>query len=85
MFSALFTAISSFLTSIFGLISSVFSGVVSVFWVSGTGDDAGPTIVLEALALGAAATLVGVGIYVIVRLIKGAIARTRGAANSIGR
>ena len=83
MWAALISAVSSFITSIFGLISDVFTGVVSIFWVSGSGADAGPTVLLEALALGAAATLAGVGVYVIVRLIKGAIARTRGAAGAI--
>ena len=62
---SIITAITGFISSIFGLVTEVFSGVVSVFWVSGSGADAGPTVLLEALALGAAATLVGVGIYVI--------------------
>lgn len=79
MWAELITAITGFLTNIYSLISATFNGVVSIFYVSGT--DGGPTVLLEAIAFAAAASLVGVAIYVIVRLIKGALARTRNAAN----
>ena len=79
IFTALIAAIGTFIGSVFGIVSDVFTGVVSIFYSTETG----ATVLLQALALGAAATLAGVGIYVIVRLIKGAIARTRGATGSI--
>lgn len=81
MWTSLVNGISGFLTSIYSLIASTFNGVVSIFYVAGTGEGSGPTVLLEAIAFAAAASLVGVAIYVIVRLIKGALARTRNAAN----
>lgn len=83
MWSALVTAITGFITSIFSMISAAFTGVVSIFWVSGSGENAGPTVLLEALAFAAAAAIAGVAIYAIVRLIKGAVARTRSATGSV--
>lgn len=80
MWQAIITGISSFLTSMFGLLASLFDGVVSVFYT--TGENGGPTILLEAIIFGAAAALVAAAVYVIVRLIKGAVARLRGGVSN---
>lgn len=80
MWQAIITGISSFLTSMFGLLSSLFSGVVSVFYT--TGENGGPTILLEVIIFGAAAALVAAAVYVIVRLIRAAVAKLRGGVSA---
>ena len=80
MWNAILTGIGDLLTSIFSLLGQVFSGVVSVFYTSGA--DGGPTIILQALIFAAAAGLVAAAVYVIVRLIKSAIARLRGGVGA---
>lgn len=84
MFTGILTGISGFLTQMFQLLGSLFSGVVALFWTApttenGTGE---PTVLLEVIIFSAAASLVGVAIYVIVRLIRGAVARLRSGASS---
>lgn len=79
MLAGFLSEIPNYLTTIFGLVGSVFSGVGSVFWDSTANE---PTLLLEILGLVAAASLVGAAIYVVVRLIKGIMARIRGGVSS---
>ena len=84
MFTGLLTGISGFLTQMFQLIGSLFNGVVALFWNAPTTQEGtgSPTVLLEVIIFSAAASLVGVAIYVIVRLIRGAVARLRSGVSS---
>ena len=79
MWQAILTGIGGFLSGMFALISGAFTGVVSVFYANNTA-----TIILQALIFAAAASLVAAAVYVIVRLIKSAVARLRGGVGAAG-
>lgn len=84
MFTGIITGISSLLTQMFTLLGSLFSGVVALFWNAPTTENGtgSPTVLLEVIIFAAAASLVGAAVYVIVRLIRGAVGRLRGATNA---
>lgn len=84
MFTGILTGISGFLTEMFSLLGSLFNGVVALFWNAPTteGGTGSPTVLLEVIIFSAAASLVGIAVYVIVRLIRGAVARLRSGASS---
>lgn len=84
MFTGILTGISGFLTEMFSVLGSLFSGVVALFWNAPTTENGtgSPTILLEVIIFSAAASLVGVAVYVIVRLIRGAVARLRAGVGS---
>ena len=77
MWQAILSGIGGFFAGMFSLLSGLFSGVVAVFYTNNT-----TTILLQAIIFTAAASLVAVAVYVIVRLIKSAIARLRGGVGA---
>ena len=79
MLTGFLTEIGTYLADIFGIVGSAFNGVYEVFWDTSTNS---PTLLLQILGLVAAASLVGAAIYVVVRLIKGIMARIRGGVSS---
>ena len=79
LWTSILTGIGGFLSGMFALISGAFTGVVSVFYANNTA-----TIILQALIFAAAASLVAAAVYVIVRLIKSAVARLRGGVGAAG-
>ena len=79
LWTSILTGIGGFLSGMFALISGAFTGVVSVFYANNTA-----TIILQALIFAAAAGLVAAAVYVIVRLIKSAVARLRGGVGAAG-
>ena len=79
MLTGFLSEIPNYLSDIFGIVGSAFNGVYEVFWDTTTQT---PTLLLQILGLVAAATLVSAAIYVVVRLIKGVMARIRGGVTS---
>lgn len=77
MWQAILSGIGGFFAGMFSVLSGLFSGVVAVFYTNNT-----TTILLQAIIFTAAASLVAVAVYVIVRLIKSAIARLRGGVGA---
>ena len=84
MFTGILTGIGAFLTQMFTLLGQLFTGVVALFWNAPTTENGtgSPTVLLEVIIFSAAAALVGAAIYVIVRLIRGAVARLRGGVGA---
>lgn len=79
MLAGFLSNILTYLNDIFGIIASTFNGVYEVFWDTTNNS---PTLLLQLLGLVAAATLVSAAIYVVVRLIKGVMARIRGGVSA---
>ena len=79
MWQAILSGIGGFFSGMFSVLSGLFSGVVAVFYTNNT-----TTILLQAIIFAAAAGLVAAAVYVIVRLIKSAIARLRGGVGGAG-
>ena len=79
MWQSILSGIGGFLSGMFGLLTGLFSGVGAVFYTNNAA-----TIILQALIFAAAAGLVAAAVYVIVRLIKSAVARLRGGVGAAG-
>ena len=84
MINQLLTTAGSFLKDIFGLIGNAFSGVAAIFYTPGVDGAAGQlTDIGQIMAFVVGASLVGVAIYVLVRLLRSALGRISGAAKKV--
>lgn len=84
MINQLLTTAGSFLTDIFGLIGNAFSGVAAIFYTPGVDGAAGQlTDIGQIMAFVVGSSLVGVAIYVLVRLLRSALGRISGAARKV--
>lgn len=74
--TSILASIGEVLTSVFGVVADVFEGVLTIFYTPGAEGVAGSlTFLGEVIAFTMGATLAGIGIYVVIKLLKSAIGR----------
>lgn len=74
--TSILASIGEVLTSVFVVVGDVFEGVLTIFYTPGADGVAGNlTFLGEVIAFTMGATLAGIGIYVVIKLLKSAIGR----------